>query len=280
MDTSKKSTYIIAAISLFIIVVAVYFLFIHQKRSKNLEVEEGGGFVESIEKIDIRDRPYLTLTPTADGAEIIISIEDMNYFDKIEYELTYQADNPQSLGDKIQRGSVETDVDTKQSKYKKSLLLGTASRGVRSPDTGVEDGKLSLHLFKGDTEYLSETNWDRLEVGIAKSTITDKSGKFSLEVPIFSKNYWVIVADTIGVPPNADFDANKTKLPVYGTFSVAPKFPKISQLSLELGDVAEPSLHSYSTADSSWQKIESEFSNGVIVATVDSFATFVVVSSP
>lgn len=280
MDTSRKSTYIIAAISLFIIALAVYFLFIYQKSPEKLKAEEKGGIVESIEKIDIESRPFVTLTPTSDGAEIIISIENMGFFDKIEYELTYQADNPQTAGNKIQRGSVETDVDTTQPKYKKSLLLGTASRGTRSPDTGVEDGVLSLHLFKGDTEYLSETNWDRFQVGATKSTISDASGKFSFDVPNLGKSYWMIVVDTVGVPPNAEFKIENTVLPVFGTFSIAPAFTKGANVSIIVNDkISDPKLYSYSTQEASWQKLESTFSNGSINSTVDSFATFVVVSS-
>lgn len=201
MDNSKKSTYIIAAASLVIITVAVYFLFIFQKSPGEIKVDENASFIENISDIDIVNRPFVTLTPTADGAEIIISIVNMNFFDRIEFELTYQADNPQEVGEKLQRGSVETDIDASQSKYKKSLLLGTASRGVRSPDTGVTDGKLTLHLFKGDTQYVSESKWDRFQVGTTAREIFDSSGNFSLSVPRLSKEYWVIIADTVGVPP-------------------------------------------------------------------------------
>ncbi len=280
MDNSRKSTYVIAAVSIVIIAVVIYFLFIFQRSPKDLEVDNEGGFVESIEKIGIKNRPFVTLTPTADGAEIIISIENMNYFDNIEYELTYQADNPQAIAEKIQRGSVETDVDTSQNRYKKSLLLGTASRSVRSPDTGVEDGVLSLHLFKGDTEYLSETKWDRFQTGTSKSTITDASGNFSLDVPNLGKSYWIIVTDTVGVPPNAPFNIEDAVLPVYGTFSIAPEFTTSGSLSIRVdGNVSDPRLYSYSTQDSAWQEIKSTFSNGSVSSSVDSLVTFVVVSS-
>src|SRR3990167_6706410 len=134
MDKTKKNIYIIASISLVVIAVAVYFLFIFQKAPKEIETDEGSSFVESIEKIDAANRHFVTLTPTADGAEIIISIEKMSYFDKIEYELTYQADNPQSAGEKIERGATGSDINPKDEKYKKSILLGTGSKGVRSPD--------------------------------------------------------------------------------------------------------------------------------------------------
>src|SRR3989344_3599734 len=280
MDKTKKNIYIIASISLVVIAVAVYFLFIFQKAPKEIETDEGSSFVESIEKIDAANKPFVTLTPTADGAEIIISIENVSYFDRSEYELTYQADNPQVSGEKIQRGSVETGVDTSQEKYKKSLLLGTGSRGVRTPDTGITNGQLALHLFKGDIEYLSETKWDRFEIGTSGGDISDQSGNFSLTVPKLAKNYWVIIADTIGVPPKADFSPSDVRLPVYGTYSVSPQFPKIASLSIKVAqDINSPVLYAYSNQDSSWKKLESNFQDGSISAEVDSFATFVIVSS-
>jgi len=279
MDKTKKNTYIIASISLVVIAVAVYFLFIFQKAPKEIETDEGSSFVENIEKIDTTNRPFVTLTPTADGAEIIISIENVSYFDRIEYELTYQADNPQIAGEKIQRGSVETDVDTSQEKYKKSLLLGTASRGVRSPDTGITDGQLALHLFKGDTEYLSETKWDRFEIGTSGGEIFDSTGNFSLDVPRLSKDHWVIIADTVGIPPNGQVSPSDVLLPVYATYSVAPEFTTSARLSIKLtGDVKSPKLYTYSNQDSSWQSLESTFEGGTLTAEVDSFGTFVIVS--
>ena len=279
MDKTKKNIYLIASISLVVIAVAVYFLFIFQKATKEIETDEGSSFVESIEKIDAANKPFVTLTPTADGAEIIVSIENMSYFDRIEYELTYQADNPQVAGEKIQRGSVETDVDTSQEKYKKSLLLGTASRGVRSPDTGITDGQLALHLFKGDTEYLSETKWDRFEIGTSGGEIFDSTGNFSLDVPRLSKNHWVIIADTVGIPPNGQVSPSDVLLPVYGTYSVAPEFTTSASLSIKLtGDVKSPKLYTYSNQDSSWQSLESAFEGGALAAEVDSFGTFVIVS--
>lgn len=278
MDKSKKTTYIIAAVSLIIIVVAIYFLFIFQKSPDEIKSDEGSSFVESIEKIDIDKRPYVTLTPVINSPEIKVTIESMSYFDKIEYELTYLADNPQVAGEKIQRGSVEVDVNTTQSKYTKQLLLGTASRGTRSPDTGITDGKLALHLFKGDTEYLSETHWDRFEIGTSGTEIIDQSGNFSIDVPKVGKDQFVIIAETVGVPPNPPFDVKNTTLPVYGTFAAPLNFTTSANLTIKV-NADNPKLYSYSHNDSKWEDLKSEFNDGAVTAEVDSFATYVVVSS-
>src|SRR3990167_1307017 len=141
MDPAKRNIYLIAAVAFIAIVVAVYFLFIFQKGPKTVKPQEVSGEVKELSEIDLNKRPFVTLTPTSDGAEILISIENMSSFDRIEYELTYLADNPQIAGEKIQRGSTGTDVNTKEQKYKKSILLGTASKGTRSRSEERRVGK-------------------------------------------------------------------------------------------------------------------------------------------
>ena len=161
--------------------------------------------------------------------------------------------------------------------------MGTASRGVRSPDKGVIDGKLTMHAFIGDTEYLSETSWNFVQAGSTASTIQDASGKFKLELYVLGKDYWIILAETIGLPPgDKEFKAENVVLPVYGSFSVAPKFTRDGKLLITLSnDVKNPQLYAYSNADSKWTKLISNYddSSKTISATVNSFATFVAVSS-
>lgn len=283
MDSANRSKYLIAGIAFVIIAIAIYFLFIFQKQLPKTKTEKATDEVGQLFDLALADRPYITLTPTTDGAEIIISIENMSKFDSIEYELTYLADNPQITGAKITRGATGTDVNTKDQKYKKSILLGTASRGVRSPDTGIEDGKLIMHMFVGKEEFLSETEWILEKIGTSPVIIADKSANFKLAVPLLAKSYWVIIADTVGVPPNPPgFKVTNVFLPVYGTFSVAPAFNKVATLSLKVGNnIASPQLYTYNHQDGTWQKLTATYnsSQGSITADVANFATFVVVSS-
>jgi len=278
----KRSTYIIAAVSLVLLVAAVYFLFIFHKGPAKPKSQETSDEVKQFSEIDLAKRPYITLTPTSDGAEIIISIENMSSFDKIEYELTYLADNPTVAGEKIQRGATGTDVNTKDQKYKKSILLGTASRGVRSPDKGITEGKLTMHFFIGTSEYLSESDWNLLQVGTKSTSLEDLKGNFKLEVGGFDKQYWVIVADTLGLPLSAEFDSKIALTPIYGVFSVAPEFSQSANLTIKLAESPnQPQLYSYLHADSKWQKLDSTYDAQAktVSSKIDSFATFVVISS-
>src|SRR3989338_10137717 len=252
MDQAKRNTYIIAAIGFIGILVAVYFLFIFQKGPGQIKPEEVSGEVRQLNEIDVAKRPYVTLTPTSDGAEILLSIENMTDFDQIEYELTYLADNPNIAGEKIQRGATGIDVNTKDPKYKKSMLLGTASRGVRSPDTGITDGKLTVHMFRGETEFLSETNWNLTQIGATAAALEDSGGNIKLELSALGKNYWVILTQTIGLPLSPPFDLQKVKLPIWGFFSVAPEFSKKATLALKETE-SSSKLYMYTALDSRWQ---------------------------
>src|SRR3990167_6911765 len=233
MEPSKKSTYIIAAAAFVVLAAAIYFLFIFQKGEAKIKKEEFSGEVKDVSELEVGKKPYVTLTPTGDGAEIIISVENVSYFDKIEYEMTYLADNPQVSGEKIERGAPGTDVNTKDEKYKKSVLLGTASRGTRSPDTGVADGVLTMHLIKGDIEYLSESKWDLFEAGATVRSIVDRDDTFQVENLSLGKNYWIIIADTVGLPPNSPYDLTSAVLPTKGVFSIAPEFSKSAKLAIK-----------------------------------------------
>ncbi len=282
MEKSKKSTYIIAAVSLIVILVAVYFLFIFQKSPQKPKAITNPDNIISADQMDLAKKPFVTLTPVTGGAEVIITIKNMSEFDKIEYELTYQADNPQSPGQKIERGATGTDVNPKDSEYKKSILLGTASKGVRSPDKGITDGKLTLHMFKGETEYRSETPWDFFQAGSAKEQIKDRSEKVAWSLPSMGQDYWIVISDTVGVPPGASgFNVKDVVLPVYGAFSIAPDFKKPAEVTVNVSTNSQnPMLYSYNNKDQSWQKLDAKFdsSQKTLTANVTNFSSFVVVA--
>lgn len=261
MDKVNKNTYMVAGAALVIILAAIYFLFIFNKKPKEIQSQNVQSEVKKVDDVDIAKRPYVTLTPTTDGAEIIVSIENMGEFDKMEYELTYQADNPQIPGEKIERGSTGTDINTKDQKYKKSLLLGTASKGVRSPDKNVSDGKLTLHMFKGEIEYQSESAWTMIKAGAIAGPVSDASGKFKVNIPKLGKDYWMIVSDTVGIPPNyKDFKPADVVLPINGLFAIVPPFAKPVDFTITTDQsLKTPTVYFYDHTQSTWQKLESTY---------------------
>lgn len=282
MENSKKSTYIIAAVSLVIILVAVYFLFIFQKSPQKPKPLTNPDNVVSADQIENTKKPFITLTPVSNGAEVIITMQNMSDFERIEYELTYQADNPQSPGQKIERGATGTDINPKDPEYKKSILLGTASKGVRSPDKGIVDGQLTLHMFKGDTEYRSQTPWDLLQSGSKKQEIKDRYGQISWQVPSLGQDYWIIISDTVGIPPGSSgFNIKDVQTPIYGVFSIAPQFKQQATVTVSVAnDSQNPTLYNYNNKDKSWQKLDAKFNSSqkTLTASASNFGSLVVVA--
>ncbi len=279
MPQSKRNTYIAAAVALVLIFAAIYFLFIFQKKTQGPKAQDAPTEVKKADELPISQKPFVTLTPNSNGAEIIISIENMQAFQNIEYELTYLADNPTSPGDKIERGATGTDVNTKEDKYKKDILLGTASRGVSNPDKGITEGKLTLHLFKDKVEYQSESKWNLYQIGITQNEIKDSDGNFDLKLPTLTKDYYAILADTVGVPLKGEFDVNKVKLPVYGVFSIAPKFGKQGNLAIKAPDDKNLKLYAYNFQDGAWNSPDSVIADGFLTAKINNFSTFVIIST-
>jgi len=278
MPKSKRNLYILAGAALLFMVATTYFLFVFQKSPKSLKVDRTAQEIKPITDVELSKRPFITLTPTSTGSEIIISIENMAEFENIEYELTYMADNPQIPNEKIQRGSTGTDVDTKAEKYKKSMLLGTASRGAASPDRGIEDGKLTLHMFKGNIEYQSETPWYMSQVGLTTKEISTPDGAFVVKTPKLTKDYFVIITDVLGLPPRYEFNITAAQTPIYGVFSTAPKFiGQKADLSIKTANT-NSKLYVFYHQDNIWGTIDSSKTEDTVKAKIESLATYVVVS--
>ena len=83
MDNLQHGKYIIAAIALIFLVGLFYFLFIFNKEAQKADVKEVADEIKQLVDIEIAKRPFVSLTPTSDGAEIIISVENMSYFDLV-----------------------------------------------------------------------------------------------------------------------------------------------------------------------------------------------------
>lgn len=282
MDTSKKSIYVAAAVSLALIAIVVYFLFVRQTNPKSIKLQDLQFDQKQITDIELAKRPYVVLAPNSTGTEIEVSIQNMNYFDSIDYEITYMSDNPQVAGEKIQRGATGSDINTKDEKSIKSAPLGTGSKGVFSADKNISDGKLTLHLQKGDTEYVSETNWDLFEAGQKGIQLSNRTGNFTFKIPALRKDYWIIIADTVGLPPGYDFDSSAVTLPIYGIFSLDTKFPSNADVSIKVDPGQEPQLYKFKRIDSNWAQVDDAILNksaGTISASIDAYATFVIVSS-
>ena len=98
-------------------------------------------------EMEVQNRPEISLTPRADGHELILKINKISdIISKIEYEITYLATDTNLEIEKGASGIIDSS-ELSLSKVERKILLGTESctNGCKYKyDSGVSGGKLIL----------------------------------------------------------------------------------------------------------------------------------------
>lgn len=165
-------------------------------------------------EVALEGRPYVTLTPRADGREITLSVTGIIGAKSLEYELVYFAGDS---GNQLQRGVVGS-VDLKgKTDYQKGLLLGTCSRGVCKYDENVTEGILTL-TARGENgsvqKYQSIFHLQRGKEG--KEGLTSGDGNFEFVSSSLPSSTFYITCSTIGL---FQMPAGKIIAGPYGIFT-------------------------------------------------------------
>ncbi len=173
-------------------VVGVYFLVV-KKPSEEI-VEEETQLVD----IPLNERPITTLTPTADGHWLLLSITKLNpsieKYDStsLDYELLYE------LPDGRTQGVPGTISLTKDIEVEKELLLGSESSGKFRYDEGVETGSLTIRLRNDKGKLVSKLSTDfHLQTEVVELTAVDSTFSYKLEDKL--EDFFVTMK-TIGIP--------------------------------------------------------------------------------
>ena len=121
------------------------------------------------------------------------------------------------------------------------------------------------------------------EVGQSATTIKSRDDKLELTLPPLGKPYWIILADTVGIPPkNESLDSKTVFLPIYGAFSTAPAPTKPVGIKIKVdSQFQDLVLRTYLQKDSHWDEtIKSgyDLKTQIFTAKVKTFATYIVAS--
>jgi len=226
------------------------------------EPEQEGVLIETA----LEERPYVTLTPRADGREFTLEIARIKNAKKIEYELVY-------LSQGLSRGVVGT-VDLKgESEISRKLLLGTCSRNVCKYDEGVEEGTLTLRFRdpNGVRKFVSDFHLQQGE-----DRLSSKDGNFTLEGKLSADTFYITMA-TIGLPQEIK---EKMVGGPYGIFASGSKVVKNGAVGLTLSEEST-GAKLYSWQGTSWQEETDKFElkDKTLSASVASLATFIAAAS-
>ena len=208
----------------------------------------------------LEDRPYVSLTPRADGKEFTLDITRIKNTQTIEYELVYESQG-------LSRGVIGS-VDLKnEDKVQRKLLLGSCSKDVCKYDEGVEKGTLTLR-FRGSDGSRKFTSDFHLQQGGKELISMDEKFKLSGK---FSAGTFYLTMSTIGLPEKIE---GKVIGGPYGVFTAGSSIVKNSTLTMGLIETpTEVKLFLFNGQTSTEQKgakIEGEN----LIVTVNSLGSF------
>lgn len=255
----KKNLIIILSV---VVLLGIGGFFILRGRGKTetaLEVEPEGVLLET----PLAERPYVTLTPRADGNEFTLDISRIQNATTIEYELVY-------LSNGLSRGVIGSITLKGEDEVSRKLLLGTCSRNVCKYDEGVEEGTLTLR-FRGSggvRKFISEFH---LQKGDRVLSSIDEN--FSL-TGTFSSGAYYLTMSTVGLPEEIEGEVIGGP---YGVFTVGSQSVKSGELAFTLEE-ENTSVRLSSWNDKAWQEEDSEVEGNSVFAPASRLATFVVTS--
>lgn len=155
---------------------------------------------EPVNVISVAERPYLRLTPTADGKRLVVQIDTLPLPAKLGlYEIEYQA------GTLLRGVSGSIDLEEATLPVSSTVDMGTCSTGgTCSYDKGVTGGTLEVQ-FSADPNFAVRTDWRYLEGATAKGLFASRDTKFQMNAgKLLDKTAYVIISETSGLPGPVD----------------------------------------------------------------------------
>ncbi len=224
--------------------------------------------VEQINKLAIQDRPFVTLTPRADGREVTLEIDKVTNATEAEYELEYTA------GSMIQGVFGTIDFTQDEPPVNKDLLFGSCSKGKCRYDENVSGGSLTIRFDGGDEPYTLKSDFNLQLMADREGVFTSKDIKASLDVGTsLPSSTYVIVQNTMGLPAGIE---SEILVGPYAFIAATSPTLKGAELTIKSkDDLTEAKLMFWD--GEAWEELDSEVGEGKISAPVSSLGTFVLV---
>lgn len=257
----RKIFFIIPLVLL--IVGGVWFL---RRKPTERKIETPKG-IEEINVLPVKERPYMILTPSADGHFLTVEIVEPKKFKSVDYEFEYQT------GTSIKGGIGSFDF-TESPPYEKEELLGTKSKDDYYFDEDVTGGSFTFRFLDGKRAAL-KADFTLNQAGEVEGRFSSRDLRVTLDVGEtgLSSKTFVVTTQTMGLPDKVE---GEVLLGPYGFFSSGKSSVKQGTLSFKSKDlVAEAKILAW--IGNEWVEQESVIESGKISAQVSELATFVVV---
>lgn len=179
---------LVVAVGILILIIGGFFL-IKGKTTKAPGPTPTPAPEKTASEVPLEERPYVSLTPRADGRELTLNITNIQNATSLEYELSY-------LSNDLSRGVIGS-VDLKsETSLTRQLLLGSCSKNTCKYDENVTEGNLTLR-FRGAAGTEKFTADFHLQKGGTELSSLD--GYFKAQAKLPAGTYFITMS-TIGLP--------------------------------------------------------------------------------
>lgn len=271
--TKSKLPLLLLLIGIITILVIGGWFLLSKKGSSQEVIEESKQIIEPVNQIPIKKRPFTFITPRSDGREVTITINQLDNYSEVEYELEYQA------GTLLQGAFGKIDFTKEESPVERNVLLGSCSAGgACSYHEDVNGGTLSLRYLNGEVTKL-KGEWNFQQMREQKGRLSSRDAKFTFNVGErgLAANTFVIVSQTMGLPGEVEGEI------VGGPYVVSlPKGVTLrgKQIDLSMRTTSDDTdIRLLGWSQDGWIEYEGEINDKTLTATVDQATTFVAISS-
>ncbi|MGD9129062.1 MAG: hypothetical protein PVJ09_01040 [Candidatus Woesebacteria bacterium] len=198
-----KNKKIIAAIVLVVaLVLGGVLLGLKMRKPAEKQVEEKpkkARITEPVNVIDVKDRPYIQISPLADGRYINLIIKSLKKpATSVEYELEYLS------GSLVQLALDEITLDELPSKAE--ILFGTCSTGGKcSYHTDIKGGSILTSFKGGDEKYALKSQWKYFENTSGETDFSSKDAKFQISSKALAKQRYIVIFNSAGYPEELEY---------------------------------------------------------------------------
>jgi hypothetical protein len=225
--------------------------------------------VEEINKVAIKDRPFVTLAPREDGKEVTMVVDRVKNATNVEYEMEYQA------AELIQGVFGTIDFKTEEPPVTKDLLFGSCSKDKCRYDEGVTGGSLTMRFEGGSAPYALKSDFNLQQMFDRQGKFVSKDSRVTLDVGTkgLTDKTFVIVAGTMGVP--TEFDEEIVAGPYSFLAATSPSLKNATITFQSKEDLTGAKLMFWN--GKTLTELKAELEEGKISASVTGLGTFLVV---
>lgn len=148
--------------------------------------------------IEVSERPYVMITPSANGRNITLMVDALKFdAKKGEYEIEYQTGNLlQGAGGRVDVTDLPQELD---------ILLGSCSAGGKcSYHEDVTGGTLKLRFEVDGERTALKNDWAFIENEAGEDSIASRDGKFGITAAGLETVDYAIVMQSPGLPENPE----------------------------------------------------------------------------